>query len=126
MNTKWSDKFTLLTIARLNEVKGVQFVIKALLNFLSKHPQEKNKMQYKIIGGGPYYKKLSLMVKNYNLSGNIIFINNLVLPNSSEFVREEMMKCDLFLLCSISTKDGGKEETAVVLMEAQASEKLEY
>jgi len=123
MSDKASDKFTLLTVAILNEYKGVQYIIKALLKFLNKHPQEKNKIQYKIIGGGPYYKKLSLMVKNNNLSGNIIFINNLILPNSREIVKEEMMKCDIFLLCSVSTKDGEKEGTPVVLMEAQASGK---
>lgn len=115
-----SDRFTILSVARLDEVKGIQFVIEALFEFLQKHPEVSKTIQYKIVGGGPFENNLKLMVGKLGLINNVTFINNLILPNSREIVRTEMMNCDLFALCSFISSNGGKEGTPVVLMEAQA------
>jgi glycosyltransferase involved in cell wall biosynthesis len=119
-STRKQEKFILLSVARLFEKKGIQFIILALSKFFEKYPQEKKNIIYKIIGGGPYERELKILIEKNKLADNIIFINNLIMPNSREIVKEEMMSCNLFLLCSIHTEDGGKEGTPVVLMEAQA------
>ena len=121
--TERNKKFTLLTIARLVEVKGIQFVIKAFADFLTKHPSEKEKIEYKIIGGGEYEPVLKQLVSELKLEQNVIFINNLILNNAREIVNIEMQTCDLFALTSFTTSSGHKEGTPVVLMEAQACDK---
>jgi colanic acid/amylovoran biosynthesis glycosyltransferase len=118
-----NERFTLLSVARLDPVKGVQFVIKALSVFFSKYPLEKQNIQYKILGGGLYEMTLKKLVSTMNLNDNVFFINNLIVSNSRELVLDEMQKCDVFCLCSYITDDGAKEGTPVVLMEAQASGK---
>lgn len=115
-----TDKFTLLSVARLDPAKGIQYIIRAFKKFLERNPNEQLKIQYKIVGGGVYEKELKLLVKELQIESNVVFINNLVLPNSREIVINEMKKCDIFLLCSFTPTDGSKEGTPVVLMEAQA------
>jgi len=114
------EKFTILTVARLDKVKGIEFVLQALYLFFNKYPKEKNKIQYRIIGGGKYEKELISMTKKLKLNENVVFINNLINPNSRQIVIEEMKNCDLFILCSYTLENGAKEGTPVVLMEAQA------
>ena len=119
-SSKNNEKFTILSVARLDAVKGIQFVIEALNVFFIKYPKEKSNIQYKIIGGGSYEKELKNIVFKKNLNENIEFINNLIMPNSREIVKIEMKRCDIFCLCSFMAEGGYKEGTPVVLMEAQA------
>lgn len=114
------NEFIMLTVARLDETKGVQYVIKALHQFFQLHPDTKKKIIYKIVGGGSYESELKKLVSNLNLSDQIVFFNNLLVKNGREIVISEMQNCDIFLLCSSTIKSGGKEGTPVVLMEAQA------
>jgi colanic acid/amylovoran biosynthesis glycosyltransferase len=114
------DYVLLLTVARLDKVKGIQYVIEALRLLFANNPQFKKCIKYNIVGGGNYERQLKDLVKKYKLEQNIFFINNLIRPNSREIVQEQMQSCDVFLLCSFSPANGGKEGTPVVLMEAQA------
>jgi colanic acid/amylovoran biosynthesis glycosyltransferase len=117
---KNKSEFVLLTVARLSETKGIQYVIKALSQLLKEEPHLKQIIRYRIIGGGSYEAELKGLVRNFHLDNNVSFVNNLICSNSREIVINEMKKCDVFLLCSCVSKSGGKEGTPVVLMEAQA------
>jgi colanic acid/amylovoran biosynthesis glycosyltransferase len=115
-----SPKFTLLTVARLDEVKGIHLIIEALRQLQYEHPELKEKIVYRVVGGGIFESKLKTLVNNYSMDDSVFFLNNLVLPNSREVVMDEMKGCDVFCLCSYTPKNGAKEGTPVVLMEAQA------
>lgn len=117
------DIFTLITVARLDEVKGIQYVVEALKLFLNKYPHLENKFTYKIIGGGVFEPELRKKVHETGLDNNVQFINNLILKNAREIVQNEIRASDIFLLCSITPNNGAKEGTPIVLMEAQASGK---
>lgn len=112
--------FVLLTVARLCETKGIQYVLKALDLFFKEHPREKNKFKYKIIGGGEYEHALMKLTEELDLGENVVFINNLIVQNGRDVVISEMKNCDLFVLASSTPPSGGKEGTPVVLMEVQA------
>lgn len=115
-----NEKFKLLTVARLDEAKGIQYILKALYLFLNKYPNEKKCISYTILGGGKYEKKLKDLAINLNLEDIVTFKNNLINKSSREIVKEEMMQCNIFCLCSFTSSSGTKEGTPVVLMEAQA------
>ena len=115
-----NNKFTILTVARLETGKGVHFIIEAVAKFVNKYPETRNKIEYRIIGGGPIESKLKQLVKKLNIEDIVVFINNLILSNSREIVRSEIQNCDIFCLSSYLNENGDKEGTPVVLMEAQA------
>lgn len=114
------NDFIFCTACRLDKSKGVQFVIKAFKNFLSKNHDQSQYIQLRIVGGGTYEHQLKKMVHELNLTNNVKFINNLLLPNSREIIVNEMQLCDVFLLASHKSNNNSKEGTPVVLMEAQA------
>jgi len=108
------EKFIFLVVARLDESKGVQDVIKAFSKI------NNTSMQLRIIGDGIYKKQLLLLVNELNLSDQVIFINNFKSKNPRQVVVDEMQNSDVVLLTSFISKNGAKEGTPVVLMEAQA------
>lgn len=114
------EKFILLTVARLDEVKGIEYVLKGLSLFLEKYPDQKDKIQYRIIGGGVYEKVIKSLIIELKLNENVFLFNNLVNSNSRGIVLDEIKKCDVFTLCSFITTDKAKEGTPIVLMEAQS------
>lgn len=116
---KRSD-FTMLTVARFSETKGIQYVLKALHLFINNNPEEKDRIKYRVIGGGSFENKIKELVEKLNLSSNVSIINNLGLVDGRDIVLREMKNCDLFVLASSTSSSGGKEGTPVVLMEAQA------
>lgn len=108
------DSFVYLVVARLDESKGVQDVI----NSFNKIKYEK--MQLRIVGDGIYKSELVNLVDKLGLQKQVIFINNFKANNPRQVVIDEMQNCDVVLLTSFMTKNGAKEGTPVVLMEAQA------
>lgn len=115
-----NGKINLLTVARLDEVKGIQYVLLGLSDFLKKYPIMQNRIKYLILGGGVYENKLKKLVTNLSLTSQVEFMNNLICKNSRELVKNAMNECDIFCLCSFVAPNGAKEGTPVVLMEAQA------
>ncbi len=110
----------MLTIARLDEGKGVHIVLKALQLLFDIQPSMKQIIKYSIVGGGAYEDNLKQFVNEYNLSDNVEIINNLGVKNGREIVKEQLRNSDIFILCSYQTTRGTKEGTPVVLMEAQS------
>jgi len=115
-----NETFTILTVARFTETKGIHYVLKALHLFFKIYPDEKQRINYTIVGGGYYESNIKELIERLDLKHNVCIIDNLSVPNGREIVLSEMKKCNLFALCSSTPKSGGKEGTPVVLMEAQA------
>jgi len=122
-NSLTNEKFVILTVARLDETKGIQYVLEALSLFFQRYPAEKEHIVYRVIGGGIFEDELKKLVERLDIRDNVEFINNLIIPNGRELVLSEMQNCDLFALCSALPVSGGKEGTPIVLMEAQACKK---
>jgi len=116
---KNTDKFIFLVVARLDESKGVQDVIKAFCNVYKKYKQ----IELRIVGQGSYLPNLIRQVEELQLNDAVKFIDNLATENPRGTVLEQMSTCDVFLLTSYTTASGSKEGTPVVLMEAQSCSK---
>jgi len=63
------DKFVLLTVARLDERKGHDYVIRAVAELRNKHP----KIRYIIVGKGREEKSLRNLVKESGVINQVIF-----------------------------------------------------
>ncbi len=114
-NKSYKEIFVFVVVASFKERKGIQFVIKAFQEFTK--TKKKDDYQLRIIGGGQYEYHLKAMAAGYD---NIVFINNFINDDPRGTVLNEMQNADVFLLTSITTLNGEKEGTPVVLMEAQA------
>jgi len=110
---KIEGEFRMLTVARLVEVKGIEYVLKALAKLKEKGGQ----FRYQIAGDGPLRGTLEALAKELGLG------------NAAEFMgaisREEALalyeQAHIFVLASIPTEAGEEENQPVVLAEAQAT-----
>lgn len=109
-----SSSFVFLVVARLDESKGVQDVIKAFKRIY------KPGMLLRVVGDGIFKAQLERLVNELELKNHVIFINNFKADNPRQVVVDEMQNSDVVLLTSFVSANGAKEGTPVVLMEAQA------
>lgn len=105
--------FRLLSVGRLTEKKGMDTLIKAFRRLHKKHPQ----VSLTIVGDGEERVRLKKMVRKYGLKKQIRFTG--ALPHGQ--VREQMAKCDAFVIACKTAKDGNQEGIPNVLMEAMAT-----
>ena len=103
----------ILTVGRLVEKKGHEYSIKAIGKVISKH---KN-LKYIIAGNGPLIDELKLLTIKLGLIENIKFLGSV---DQSEVIKL-YQQAHLFILSSVTAKNGNKEGIPVVLMEAAAS-----
>jgi glycosyltransferase involved in cell wall biosynthesis len=61
--------YDFLYVGRLEEYKGVQYIIQAFCNVVKEYPNA----TLCIVGYGSYENELRKMIKNFNLSNNVIF-----------------------------------------------------
>jgi colanic acid/amylovoran biosynthesis glycosyltransferase len=106
-------KVQLLTVARLVENKGIQFVIRAIAAIRKDLPG----IRYVIAGDGPLRSDLEKLVDQLGLGGNVEFAGAV----SQEEVLALYEAAHGFVLAGIETKSGDVEGQAVVLAEAQAA-----
>ncbi|MBN1125374.1 MAG: glycosyltransferase [Sedimentisphaerales bacterium] len=102
----------ILTVARLVEKKGHLFALQALSNVIHKYPH----FEYILVGEGPLENEIKQTANKLGLRSHVIFRGGL----SREQVLEEYTKAHIFLLPSITAKNGDKEGQGLVLQEAQA------
>lgn len=122
---KWNllSSKILLTVARLDIHKGVDFVIKSLPKVLKRYPNTK----YLVVGGGGEMGNLKNLTKELNLESNVIFTGNI---NENE-LPDYFNLCNIFIMASRDCrekspicKDGGMiEGFGAVFIEANACEK---
>lgn len=102
----------LLTIARLVEIKGIEYGIQAVVNALKKGQD----LQYKIAGDGPLRKSLESLIEKLGVGDKIKLLG----WQDQEDVIELLRNADILLAPSVTGRDGNQEGIPVVLMEALA------
>jgi len=108
------NNIMLLTVGRLVEKKGHEFVIRAIVKVVKKYPQ----LMYMIAGDGPYRSELQNLVEEFSLGDHIKFVGSVEQNEVSKLYQE----ADIFVLSSVTAEDGDQEGIPVVLMEAMAAQ----
>jgi len=104
------DGFTILSISRLVEKKGIDYGILAVEEIVKEYPET----VYKIIGSGPLEKKLKMMITSLKLQNNVKIIGNL----SDGALNNELSRATIFILPCIKAKNGDMDGIPVSLMES--------
>jgi colanic acid/amylovoran biosynthesis glycosyltransferase len=100
----------LLTVARLTEIKGHEYVLRAVANLREKHD-----LHYDIAGDGPLRRKLEELTRKLGIEKTVTFRG----ASDGTSVRQLLGEAHLFVLASVSV-DGDQEGQGLVLQEAQA------
>lgn len=112
-NLSENETIKLLTVARLTEKKGLKYSINALSKAVNKY----NNIKYRIVGDGHLKSKLKNLTKELGLQDKVKFEGWM----SKSEVKEIMQWAHIFILPSVTAKDGDQEGQGLVLQEAQAS-----
>ncbi|PCI59656.1 MAG: glycosyl transferase family 1 [Gammaproteobacteria bacterium] len=110
----WGNKKVILTVGRLQERKGQDMLIKAMVEIKNAIPDA----LYAIIGAGKEKQKLEALVKELNLNSNVLFMSEI----SDEQMIQAYQQCDVFALPN-RTVGQDIEGFGMVLVEAQACAK---
>lgn len=102
----------LITVGRLEYLKGQAFGIEAVLKLVEKG----HEIIYTIVGEGRERKNLEKIVSENNLNGEVFLIGS---KNQIE-VRDLLQKQDIFLMTSITDLNLSAESQGIVTAEAQA------
>lgn len=113
LTEKNNSLYNIITVARLVEVKGIIYAIKAVQSLIEKGITN---IVYNIIGNGQLYNEFSTYIKKNNLDQYIILLGSL----PQEAIIEHYSQADLFILSSIVSSEGRAEAQGLVLQEAQA------
>jgi len=105
------DPVRLLTVARLVEIKGHEFVLHAVARVRLRCPE----LRYDIVGEGPLRGKLEELVAALGLQDAVTFHG----ARTGAFVRELIKSMHLAVLASVSI-EGDAEGQGLFLQEAQA------
>lgn len=97
----------LLTIAVLRELKGIQYMLKAIPEIVKKAPD----IRYLIVGDGPYGETLKSLVESLKIEDYVIF------TGQRKDIPELLDICDIFVLPTLT------EALPTVLIEACAAQK---
>ena len=100
----------LLTVARLTEIKGHEYVLRAVANL-----QDKHNLRYDIVGDGPLRRKLEELARQLGIEKRVTFRG----ASDSTAVKQLMAEAHIFVLASVRV-DGDQEGQGLVLQEAQA------
>jgi len=106
------QKIKILTVARLVEKKGIEYSIKAVANVMQKHQN----IEYKIAGDGPLRKDLERLILDLGVKDKVHLLGWL---ERNEVIRV-MDESHIFILSSVTAKNGDQEGQGVVLQEVQA------
>lgn len=101
----------LLTVARLVEKKGVEYVLRAIAALPDPD------LVYTVLGDGPLRGELEDLAESLGIEDRVDFRGSA----DQATVREAMSAADLFILPSVTASNGDQEGTPTVLMEAGAS-----
>jgi colanic acid/amylovoran biosynthesis glycosyltransferase len=102
----------ILTVARLVEIKGLEYSIQAIAAVAREHRE----VRYDIVGEGPERSKLEALIRWLELE-RVVTLHG---AQPADVVQKLMAQTHLFVLPSVNLQ-GDEEGTPVTLMEAQAS-----
>src|SRR3989338_8064009 len=109
---KPKNKVVFLSGARFVEKKGLEYAIKAFVLL-----RKEMDCELRLVGNGPLLDELKAASSGVQ---GVIFIDNFAAPEPRKVVEQEMKTADVFILPSITAKDGDRERTPVTLMEASS------
>ncbi|MEP6260727.1 MAG: glycosyltransferase family 4 protein [Gillisia sp.] len=112
LNKYNQGKVRLVTVGRLDELKGQEYGIRAINSLIKKGFY----VEYTIAGSGVNEQKLKDLINEIDLNANVFLIGK-VSPNKvSRLLRDS----DIFLMTSITNSEGMEESQGLVTAEAQA------
>jgi len=103
------DSIIVLSVGRLVERKGFEYLIKAFSEIKTPH-----KTYLMIVGGGHLKNKLSELVKQLELDGRVVLAGGIPHENMNMY----FSGCDVFALASILDSRGDTEGLGLVFIEA--------
>lgn len=110
--TETHSDHRLLTIARLEEKKGIEYAIEAVSQLVVEFPE----LQYHIIGSGSKEDELEQQVQQNGLNEQVRLLGFV----SDDRLIKELDEATGFVLPSIITEDGKRDGIPVALMESMA------
>jgi len=106
------EKFRLVTVGRLDELKGQEYGIRAVNLLLKKGFS----VEYTIAGSGIYQEKLKNLIEELDLTRDV-FLKGKVSPDE---VTRLLQDSDIFLMTSVTNSEGMEDSQGLVTAEAQA------
>ncbi len=106
------DIINMVTVCRLTEKKGLTYSINAVAQLIRKYPA----IRYDIVGFGPLEKELKQLIKKLGVQNHI----KLVGWASEDEVAAILDNVHIFLLASVTAKNGDEEGIPNALKEAMA------
>jgi colanic acid/amylovoran biosynthesis glycosyltransferase len=110
---KSRELIKILTVGRLVEKKGYEYMIRAIAKVVKKY----RNIEYLIAGDGNLMNKLEELVSELNINNYVKFLGGV---NQDEVLKLNQ-QAHIFILHSITAKNGDQEGIPVALMEAQAT-----
>ncbi len=107
-----NKKLRLITVGRLDELKGQEYGIQAVNLLLKKGFS----VEYTIAGTGLNEGKLKNIIEKLDLTRNV-FLKGKILPSE---VPQLLQDSDIFLMTSVTNSEGMEESQGLVIAEAQA------
>jgi len=111
-NNNCTKEKIILFVGRLIDLKGVNYLLKAMPKVLSKFPETK----LLIVGKGPERIRLENIATDLDIEKSVLFIGEV--PHNE--LAEYYAKADIFVLPSYMNNAGETEGLGVVLLEAMA------
>jgi len=105
-----NGNINLLTVSRLVEKKGLEYSIRGVAALIDKYPE----IQYSIVGEGPLRSDIEELIQSLGMAKHIKLLG----MKSTEEIRDLMTQYHIFILTSVTAKDGDQEGLPVSLMEA--------
>jgi colanic acid/amylovoran biosynthesis glycosyltransferase len=105
----------IISVGRLIEKKGLEFAVRALERVRHDHPDLK--WSYNVAGDGPTRPQLQALAAELQISDRVHFLG--ALPHTK--ILEAVGQSDIFLLPSVTARNGDVEASPVVISEAMAS-----
>lgn len=107
------ERPVILTVARLVEVKGTEYLIRAFAAVAPRAPDA----ELVIIGEGPLKRRLQALAESLGVGARVRFLG----ARPHEEVMAWMRRAAMFVLPSVRTKTGRSEGLGMVLLEAAAA-----
>ena len=111
-NLEANEPIKIVTVARLTEKKGLEYSIKAVAAVAQNHPN----LAYRILGDGHLRESLQQLIRDLGMEAKIQLLG----WKTKDEVRELYNDSHIFILSSVTAKNGDKEGQGLVLQEAQA------
>ncbi len=105
-------KVRLVTIARLVEKKGVEYVIRAVAQLVERYPQ----IEYEIVGNGPLEASLRALIQELGVEKNVRLLGWM----EQEEIIKVLDRQHILVIPSVTAANGDKEGLPVVIMEGMA------